>query len=275
MANKKIYWLKLNKNFFDDANIKIIKAMPNGKDYIIFYLSLMLQSVGAEGHLIFNNTIPYTEQMLASVTDTNVDVVRSALNLFSNLKMIQRLEDGTIFLPEVAKLIGNESESAQRVRDYRERKRLENQGEDIKALQCNTNVTKSNTEIDIDKEIDIEKEINIDIENKEELNNKVSKKVSKESNNAQARTHEKELPSYEEIMNDLEVEKPLRNKLFEFIKHCQLNKKTVLNSKLSNIIIALDMVYRNDNKAKIKSLNKAISGGYFDIRETQPKEAIQ
>ena len=34
----KFYWLKLKRDFFKRHDIQIIEAMPNGKDYVLFYL---------------------------------------------------------------------------------------------------------------------------------------------------------------------------------------------------------------------------------------------
>jgi predicted phage replisome organizer len=139
------YWLKLEKNFLDSKYIKIIKNVPNGKDYILFYIALMLESVDSVGHLRFTDLVPYNEQMLSSLTDTNIDIVRSAMKMFQELGLITVLADGTIFLPEVPKLTGKESESAERVRRFRKRKEQE-------ALQCNTSVTTSNDNIDKEKD---------------------------------------------------------------------------------------------------------------------------
>lgn len=150
MEHKK-YWIKLEKDFLNSSQIKVIKNMPNGKGYIIFYLALMLESTNTEGHLRFSELVPYNEEMLASVTDTNVDIVRSAMKIFQSLGMIQILENGTIFLPDVPNRVGKESESAERVRIYRERQKL---------LQCNADVTKCND--NKDKDIYKEKEINKD-----------------------------------------------------------------------------------------------------------------
>lgn len=144
MEHKK-YWIKLEKDFLNSSQIKVIKNMPNGKDYIIFYLALMLESTNTEGHLRFSELVPYNEQMLASVTDTNVDIVRSALQIFETLGMVQILENGTLFLPDVPKRVGKECDSAERVRLYRENQRL---------LQCNTDVTKCNDNKDKDKDKD-------------------------------------------------------------------------------------------------------------------------
>lgn len=118
---KKRYWLKLDKNFLKSSQIKVIKNMPNGKDYVIFYLSLLLESVETIGHLRFSNSVPYNEEMLASVTDTNVDIVRSAIKIFESLGLMEMLEDGTIYMSQVPEMTGKESESVDRVRAYRER----------------------------------------------------------------------------------------------------------------------------------------------------------
>ena len=151
MGDKKYYWLKLKRDFFKRHDIRIIEEMPNGKEYILFYLKLLLESIDHEGALRFSETVPYNEQMLSVITNTNIDIVRSAMKMFIELNMMDVLEDRTIYMAEVEKLIGSESWSAERVRRHREKQHL---------LQCNTTVTSCNEEIDIekDKEIDKEKE---------------------------------------------------------------------------------------------------------------------
>lgn len=137
-VEKKRYWLKLDKNFLKSSQIKVIKNMPNGKDYVIFYLALMLESIETIGHLRFSNLVPYNEEMLASVTDTNVDIVRTAVKIFESLGLMEILDDGTIYMTQVAEMTGKESESAERVRRYRLKQKQQ------LALQGNGNVTNSN-----------------------------------------------------------------------------------------------------------------------------------
>lgn len=150
---KRYYWLKLKDTFFDEEDTKLIEAMPNGKDYIIFYLKLQLKSIKTEGLLKYKSLIPYTPEMLATITGTNVDIVKSAIDLFEKLKLIEIWDDGTIYMTTVQALIGSEVDSAERVRRHREKKKLIESCK--KALHCNGEVTKSNTEIE--KELDIEK----------------------------------------------------------------------------------------------------------------------
>lgn len=146
MADKKYYWLKLDRNFFKRHDIKIIESMENGKDYVLFYLKLLLESIDHEGELRFNDTIPYNEKMLSTITDTNIDIVRSAIKLFKELNMMQLYDDGTLYLSEITKMIGCETSAAERVRKHR----------DKKTLHCNKMLQKCNTEKETEKEIEIE-----------------------------------------------------------------------------------------------------------------------
>ena len=114
--SKKFYWLKLRRDFFKRHDIRIIEEMPNGKDYVLFYLKLLLESIDHEGSLRFSDTIPYNEQMLSVVTNTNIDIVRSAMKLFIDLKMIDVFDDKTIYMSEVEKYIGSETEWAKKKR---------------------------------------------------------------------------------------------------------------------------------------------------------------
>lgn len=156
---KKFYWLKLKRDFFKRHDIRIIEEMPNGKDYVLFYLKLLLESIDHEGTLRFSDTIPYNEQMLSVITNTNVDIVRSAMKLFIELHLIEIFDDQTIYMGEIEKMIGSESESAGRVRRFRENQ---------KALQCNANVQKCNIEKEIEEEEDKDKEIYIEKERENE-----------------------------------------------------------------------------------------------------------
>ncbi len=154
MENK-FYWLKLKRDFFKRHDIKIIEAMPNGKDYILFYLKLLCESVDHNGDLRFSEQIPYDEQMLSVITNTNIDVVRSAIKVFQQLNMMELLDDGTYFMNEVSKMIGSavDNDNANRQRRFRERKK--------ELALCNRydGVIKNNESIEIDIEKDKETEI--------------------------------------------------------------------------------------------------------------------
>lgn len=162
--SKKFYWLKLKRDFFKRHDIRIIEEMENGKDYILFYLKLLLESITHEGRLRFSETIPYNEKMLSVITNTNIDIVRAAMKVFAELHMVEILDDNTIYMSEVLKLTGSETAQAQKKREYR-RRFLEGQKED--------NVLEMSSQCPLDVRQEIEKEIEKDKEkDKESISDK-------------------------------------------------------------------------------------------------------
>ena len=158
--NKKYYWLKLKRDFFKRHDIRIIEEMTNGKDYILFYLKMLLESIDHEGELRFSETIPYNEQMLSVITNTNIDIVKSAMKIFIELNMIEILDDSTIYMAEVLKLTGSETAGAARKRKSREKQ---------KALPKCDNVTNECDKFQkchIEKELEKDKELEAEEEEK-------------------------------------------------------------------------------------------------------------
>ncbi|AJA42836.1 phage replisome organizer N-terminal domain-containing protein [Clostridium tetani] len=178
MSNKRYYWLKLQDNFFEKEEIKIIENMPNGKDYIIFYMKLLLKSVSTEGKLMFREIIPYTPEMLASITNTNIDTVRVAIDMFSKLSLMEIWDDGTLFMVETQNMIGSETKWAKKKRLQREKQKelpskednVQAEGDNVPPLSQNC-PTEIDTEIELDKELDIDKDIELDSNYVEFFNN--------------------------------------------------------------------------------------------------------
>lgn len=165
--NKKYYYLKLKDSFFDTDEMKILENMNNGYKYSNFLLKLYLKSLKFSGKLRLNEYIPYNPEMIASITNTDIDTVKVALDIFKKLKLIEILEDGTIYMLQIQNFIGESSTEADRVRNYRkqiyqEKKKLITDG-----VQMYDERTP-----EIEKEI--EKEIEIEIDTEKELEEKIS-----------------------------------------------------------------------------------------------------
>lgn len=137
---KRFYWLKLDRNFFKRHDIRIIEALDNGKgkEYVLFYLKMLVESIDHDGALRFSQAIPYDEQMLSVVTNTDLEIVGQAIDIFKRYGLMEIDDDGTIFMTGLPNMVGSEAYSTARVRKYRENIK--------KALQCNTNETSSNAE---------------------------------------------------------------------------------------------------------------------------------
>ena len=160
MADGKYYWLKLKRDFFKRHDIQIIEDMPNGKEYILFYLKLLCESVDHNGELRFSEQIPYNENMLATITRTNVDIVRSAIKVFTELNMMEVLDDGTVFMSEVHKMLGSAVDNSNAKRQQRFRDRQKELALCERYGSVTGSVTKNNEEIEIEieKELEIEKD---------------------------------------------------------------------------------------------------------------------
>lgn len=77
--------------------------------------------------------------------------------------------------------------------------------------------------------------------------------------------NQNERESYDDVMNDMALEQEVKPIMWRFIKHCQLNGRTLTNDKLTDILFEMDK-QRLDSDEKIEALQAAINGGYFDIK---------
>ena len=110
---------------------------------------MQLLSVKNGGIIEYEGIEPTLADELALTLDEDVENVKITLSFLDGHGLISEGENGTFLLPEAAAKIGSESDSKERVRAYRERKRLEMSSENV---TCNALVTESNTDIDIDIE---------------------------------------------------------------------------------------------------------------------------
>jgi len=165
---KKYFWLRLDRNFFKRHDIRIIENMENGKEYVLFYMKLLLESIDHEGSLRFNDLIPYNDSMLATITNTNIDIVRSAVKIFRQLEIMEILDDQTIYITETRKMLG-EAKSTQRVQRFREKQKT-------LALETPRNVTETENETKIELEKEIELELDTEKEIDKNLNNNTKAK---------------------------------------------------------------------------------------------------
>ena len=99
--------------------------------------------------------------------------------------------------------------------------------------------------------------------NKIKGNERKGEETEKEESKKEERA---ERESYAEIMENFGVAPQVKGSLWEFVRHCQLNGRTITNDKLEKLIVRLDMQYGKDEPGKAAALNKAVAKGYFDIK---------
>ena len=171
--NEKYYYIKVKEDFFDSSEIKVLENMPNGYKYSNLLLKLYLKSLKFNGALRLNEFIPYNTEMIAAVTGIDVDTVKVAFELFKKLKLVETLDDGTIYMLDIQNFIGKSSSEADRKRKYR----LEIDSKREKLLpdgQMSGQILDKNPpEIEIEKEIEIEIEIDTIVSEVKESVNKI------------------------------------------------------------------------------------------------------
>ena len=160
--NRKYYYLKLKENYFDDDSIVLLESMQDGVLYSNILLKLYLKSLKHGGKLQLDDNIPYTAQMIATITRTQVGTVERALQIFLQLGLVELLTDGAYYMSNIELLIGQSSTEAERKRQAR----MANQ-----ALPAVSGGQRTNgghlsdicpPEIEIEKELEIKRELEIE-----------------------------------------------------------------------------------------------------------------
>ena len=155
--NRKYYYLKLKENYFDDDSIVLLESMQDGVLYSNILLKLYLKSLKHGGRLQLDEDIPYTAQMIATITRQQFGTVERALQIFLKLGLVEVLDSGTFYMSNIELLIGQSSTEAERKRAAR----LQNKA--LSALRTSgghlSDIRPPEIEIELEKEIEIKREI--------------------------------------------------------------------------------------------------------------------
>ena len=155
--NRKYYYLKLKENYFDDDSVVLLESMQDGVLYSNILLKLYLKSLKHGGWLQLDEDIPYTAQMIATITRQQIGTVERALQIFLKLGLVEVLDSGTFYMSNIELLIGQSSTEAERKRAAR----LQNKA--LSALRTSgghlSDIRPPEIEIELEKEIEIKREI--------------------------------------------------------------------------------------------------------------------
>lgn len=107
--NRKYYYLKLKDNYFDDDVVVLLENMQDGILYSNILLKLYLKSLKNGGKLQLDENIPYTAQMIATITRHQVGTVEKAIQIFMQLGLVEPLDNGALYMSNIELLIGKSS----------------------------------------------------------------------------------------------------------------------------------------------------------------------
>lgn len=158
MENKKYYWIKLRKDFFERDDIDFILSQEKGCEYIVLYQMLCMKASNNDGFLgtkINEMIVPYdVKKITRDCKYFDYDTIIVALELYKKLGLVYEENNNVLKITDYDNLVGSETAWAEKKRIYREKQKLLGQKKD--------NVLE---EIEIEKELDIEKDIDIDNNN--------------------------------------------------------------------------------------------------------------
>ncbi len=259
---KRYYWIKLKTDFFNQETIDFLLSQENGCQYIVLYQMLCLNTANNNGEMatrIGEMIVPYDVNKI--VRDTkyfNFDTVAVALELFKKLGLIYQEEGEILRIANFDDMVGSESSSAKRVREFREKQ---------KALQCNTDVTQENR----DKSIDIRDK---KLENRDKEQKKEKEVIEGEIiTTAEAADN---IP-YREIIDFLNFKvgsnyRSTTKKTKDLIK-ARFNE----GFKIDDFKVVIDkktMEWINDNKMKVYLRPETLFGTKFESYLNQPVKEL-
>ena len=130
-----IKWIKITTDIFDDEKILLIESMPDADAIIVIWFKLLVLAGKTNncGLLTINDTIPYNDEMLATIFRRPIATVRLALNTFQSFGMIDIIND-TICIPKWE--VHQNIEGMEKIRaQNRERKRRQREREKTLMLE--------------------------------------------------------------------------------------------------------------------------------------------
>ena len=152
MSEKRLYWLKLKEDFFNQKEIKKLRRIAGGDTFTIIYLKLKLLSLKTNGIIEFTAIGDDLSDELSYAIDEDKENIALTITFLKNHKLIEIGQNNDILISNIGELTGSESGSAERQRRFKERQRL-----GTNALLSNGEVTErshhGNEKITLDNKI--------------------------------------------------------------------------------------------------------------------------
>lgn len=164
-----IKWIKLSVDMFDDEKIKLIRTMPEGNAILIVWMQLLSLAgkTNDSGMIYIARHMAYSDEMLATIFNHPLNVIRLALKTLSSFDLIEVNPEGVINITNWNKhqnIEGMERVrklTAERVRKHRERQdklAIESPKENVTLPVTLRNATEEELELELDKELDRDKD---------------------------------------------------------------------------------------------------------------------
>ena len=155
-----VKWIKITTDIFDDEKILILESLPESDSIIVIWFKLLCLAgkTNNSGVFLMSNSIPYTDNMLATIFRRKETTVKMALDAFEQFGMIERV-DGVVTIPNWGKhqTLDRLEKKRDYQREYMRDYRAKQKGiADYTTCETNSEANVSSLEEDIDIEEDKE-----------------------------------------------------------------------------------------------------------------------
>ena len=157
---KRNYWIKLQKRFFDEKEIKKLRKIAGGDTFTIIYLKMLLLSLEENGYIYFEGVEETFISELALELDEDTENVALTIAFLQNHKLLELVNNSDCFMTQTPELVGSECDSARRVRKHRKSLALQSNNH---VTLCNGDVTLCNTEKEKEREFR-ERVVDVDVD---------------------------------------------------------------------------------------------------------------
>lgn len=156
MVEKRYFWLKLQQDFFNRKEIKMLRRIAGGDTYTVIYLKMLLKSLQTDGKLYYEGVSDDFIEEIALDIDEDYENVQVTVTYLRSKGLLIDSGVDEVELTSLKAMVGSETASAERKRRQRER--------DIVTAQSRL----GHVEIEKEKSRDISRE-DIQIERETEL----------------------------------------------------------------------------------------------------------
>ena len=212
-----------------------MRKLPGGEEITIIYLKIMLVSLADEGKIYFEGLADDLAEELALLIDEDPEAIRMALLFLSQKNLLTTSDNFQYKLEQVPEMIGSETASTRRSRKHREFQ---------KALQCNTDATKRNGDIEIDIDIEIDK----DIDNNTPISPSLAENLKTSGIRINEKQHQQLLEyvgldgmSFELLNHAIEITSEIHRPSFKYLK-------AILENWRKEGFISLEQVEEHEQK---------------------------
>ncbi len=152
-----ITWIKLKTEMFSDEKIRLIESMPEADTILIIWIKLLVQAgkTNANGYIFLNDNVPFTAEMISTLFNRPLTIIRLALKVLSDFGMIAIDNEGKILIENWTKHQNVESlekikeQTRIRVAKFREKQKNDDDIKEnrIDKKRIESNVTSNVTEL--------------------------------------------------------------------------------------------------------------------------------